>query len=76
MNGSLHAILLLRHLKRHTAPHASGCCLDVDLVHHSGEGDALAAVLFAGDPGDGSLDAEGMKRVFATFGARASRDRD
>jgi len=31
---------------------------DMDLVHHPGEGDALADVLFSGDPGDGSLDAE------------------
>ena len=32
--------------------------LDVDLVHEALEGDALADVFFAGDPGDGSLDAE------------------
>ena len=31
---------------------------DINLIHHSGEGDTLADVLLAGDPGDGSLDTE------------------
>jgi len=31
--------------------------LDIYLVHHSWEGDALSDVFFAGEPGDGSFDA-------------------
>jgi hypothetical protein len=32
--------------------------LDIDFVHHSGKGDALADVRLACEPGDGAFDAE------------------
>jgi len=32
--------------------------LDINFVHQSWECDALADILFAGEPGDGSFDAE------------------
>ncbi len=37
--------------------------LDVDFVHKAGEGDALSDVFFAGEPGDGSFDAEAEAAV-------------
>jgi len=38
-------------------------CLNIDFVRHSWEWDALADVLFAGDPSDGSFDAESEAAV-------------
>ena len=37
--------------------------LDIDFVHKSWEGDALSDVLFAGEPGDGTFDAEAEAAV-------------